>query len=86
MIGKKGGHLLGNATPLASMAGPVLRQQLSHGGGGWWVLKKFYLMAKVPLSKSMRSWTVAESVGASDSSGYEKGLLIRGAAEKGLLL
>ena len=31
MIGKKGGHLLGNATPLASMAGPVLRQQLSHG-------------------------------------------------------
>jgi len=50
------------------------------------MLKKFYLMAKVPLSKSMRSWTVAESVGASDSSGYEKGLLIRGAAEKGLLL
>ena len=39
MIGKKGGHLLGNATPLASMAGPVLRQQLSHGAAighlGW---------------------------------------------------
>ena len=28
---QKRGHLLGNATPLASMAGPVLRQQLSHG-------------------------------------------------------
>jgi hypothetical protein len=58
------------------MAGPVLRQQLSHGGGGWWVLKKFYLMAKIPLSKSMRALTVAESVGASDSSSCEKELLL----------
>ena len=33
------------------------------------MLKKFYLMAKVPLFQSMRSWTVAESVGASDASG-----------------
>ena len=40
----------------------------------------------VPLSKSMRSWTVAESVGASGSSGCEKGLLLRGAAAEGLLL
>ena len=79
MIGKKGGDLLGNATPLVSIAGPVLRQKLSHGGGRLRVLKKFYLMAKIPLSKSMRSWTVAGSVGASDSSGCEKGLLLRGA-------
>ena len=73
---QKGGRLLGNATPLAFMARHVLMQQLSHGGGGWWVLKKFYLMDKIPLSKSMRAWTVAESVGASDSSGCEKGLLL----------
>ena len=33
------GHLIGNATPLVSMAVPVLMYQLSHGGVGWWVLK-----------------------------------------------
>ena len=49
MIGKKGGHLLGNATPLASMAGPVLRQQLSHGAAighsrVGWVGKKLVMV------------------------------------------
>ena len=39
------------------------------------MLEKFYLRAKIPLSKSMRAWTLAESVGMSESSGCEKGLL-----------
>ena len=61
MLGKKGGHLLGNATPLASMAGPVLRQQLSHGAAighsrVGWVKKKLawcsQRMGKLPVEET----------------------------------